>query len=383
MLTHIREKHTKQILWAITVIILVTFGLGGAVSYIKGRQNPAIGKIGNKKIYAIDADYYDKMNKAAKTLLIFNVKAPVVKSLDALREPGEYLLLVWKANQEKITVSDKEIAGVIKAWFANNGKFNKEAYDRFLNFGIHLQPSQFEGYISNFIKIDKLYAKFAAAKTTEEDVKNAFIRDTQKAKLGYLLFSQESYMSTSASPADKDIATFYEENKISFVKDDKPLPLIDAKADIIESLRQRDARMRLNVDADAVLTDIKAGKIKSLKDLKLKKGIEYIETNEFRHSDYIEGVGLDLRFSGIAFSLNDGQIHPEVLNLPKGAYIIQLLSKSAFDADKFAKTKEEYRKYLDQQNAAQAQADLFEKIKEESKFEIFETPQKGKVPVQK
>ena len=171
MLRNIREKHTKTILWAVTIVILVTFGLSGAVSYIKGRQNPAIGKIGSKKIYAMDADYYDKMAQAGKTLYLLNAKLPMIKSLDVLREPGEYLLLMWKADREKITVSDAEIAKPIRAWFTLDHKFNKPAYDRFLNFGIHMQPSQFEGYVANFIKIDKLNQKFSGDKVTDEDVK--------------------------------------------------------------------------------------------------------------------------------------------------------------------------------------------------------------------
>ena len=125
MLRHIREKHTKTILWAITIVIIVTFGLGSAISYIKGKQNPVVGKIAGKKLRASDADYYDKMQKLVQTLYLLNEQSPAVDSLDPAINAGTYLLLVWKANKEHITVFDQEIVAAIKKWFSRGGYFDK------------------------------------------------------------------------------------------------------------------------------------------------------------------------------------------------------------------------------------------------------------------
>jgi len=468
MLKQIREKHTKTVLWAITIIIMVTFGLGGAVSYIKSRQNPIIGKIDGKKINASDADYYDKMVQAAKTVYMLNMKAPAIKTFNAELQPGEYLLLVWKTKKEKIAVSDKEIASTIRKWFSINGKFSNEAYNRFLNFGIHMQPSRFEEYVANFIKIDKLYDKVSKVTTTPEEIKEIYTSDTQKAKIGYIVIPYEKYLST-VTPDEASIKQYYEENKTTFKKEplasfayittdasaldtlnnnipsakdikalsakvnlpvnetdfiapnavigdfkDQPslnytafalrvgeissalniankavviqktgekesntASLDEVKKDIVDLLKQRTAYTQAQAAAVELLKKIKDNKISDLKNCKLEPGWEYLESKEFKANDYIEGIGLDLRVNGIAFSLNNKEIHKDMVLLPKGVFVIQLLDKTVFDEEKFNKAKGEYEKYLLKEKAAQAQADLIDVIKEESSFEVFELPKKS------
>jgi hypothetical protein len=374
MLSHIREKHAKTILWIITIVIVITFGLGSAISYIKGKQNPVVGMIAGKKLRASDADYYDKMQKLVQTLYLLNEQSPAIDSLDPSKNAGTYLLLVWKANKEHITISDQEMVAAIKKWFAHGDHFDESTYLRFLDYGVHMTPRIFESHVADFIKIDKLYKKLLKKDISENDIKNLFIHDTQKAKIGYILVSYENFLPSVALSED-DVKKFYQENlymfKESGAKDATPLDKIKDK--VAAQAKEAAARGRANEEALKILARIDGEKVKSLKDLKLGDELKYAETAEFRQGDYIEGVGLDQRLGALAFSMEPGQIHKEVIPHPKGFYIIQLLTKSTFDEKKFNETKAKYGEYLQKQMAVDGDAQLIEDIKNESHFEIYES----------
>jgi len=381
MLTNIREKHTKTVLWGITIIIIVTFGLGSAISYIKGKQNPVVGKIGGKKLRATDADFYDKMQKLIETLYLLNEQTQAIDSIDPSKNAGTYLLLVWKANKEHITVSDQEIVEVVKKWFSRRGRFDKNAYLQFLTRGIHMTPRIFEGHLADFIKIDKLYKKLIKDNVTDNEVKNLFIHDTQKVKIGYILVSYENFLASTAV-TDEDVKKFYQQNlymfKESGAKDATPLDTIKDK--VMMQAKEATARGKANEEALKILARIDSEKITNLKDLRLSGELKYAETADFRQGDYIEGIGLDQRLGALAFSMQPGQINKEVIPHPKGFYVIQLLTKSQFDEKTFEATKVKYREYLQKQMVADGEAQLIEDIKNESHFEVYEskTPAENK-----
>jgi parvulin-like peptidyl-prolyl isomerase len=465
MLKMIRQHHTKKILWGITIVIIVTFGFGSAISFLKGRQDPVVGKIAGRKIHISEVDYYDKMAKLTQTLYLLNAQMPAVESIDTQKNAGAYFMLLWKANQEKIKVRDREIVKVVRAWFSQRGKFNSEAYHRFLDYGVHMSPRIFEEYIADFIKIDTLYKTKITSKITPNEVKELFLRDTQKAKIAYIIVPVEKF-NASVKPTDDDIKAFYEANKLNFKQEPKikiaylvvpseneeklkelmaktkalnelaqtmGLPvketdfiamndsindmnwqpevsqlafsleqgerseaiktahglivlektavkeaavpsLNEIKGEITEKVKERLAMEKTQDEALELLERIKRDKIKHLKDIKLDSGTTLFESKEFRGGDYIEGIGLDLNINHIAFSLNPGEIYKELIFMPKGACIIELVNKTPFDEEKFKKTKSQYEDYLRKQKLADSEEEFLENIKKESKFEIYEQP---------
>ncbi len=377
MFNKIRDRHLKPVLWVVTVIIVITFGFWGAVSYIKGRQNPTIGTINGKPISVLDADYYGKMEKLAQELIMFNAQFPALECVRNPKDAGTYLTLLWKANKEKVAVDDQEVIAVIKKWFSRGGHLDKTGYLRFLDFGIRMPPNMFEGYIADFIKIDKLLKKHVKNDISEADVKEAFAHDTQKAKIAYVLFAGENY-ADSVKVSDADVKSFYEQNQQQF-KDDNGTPKLDTIKDkVTQQYKEAAARQNAYDDATRVLARLTSdNKIKDLKDLKLPAQARYAETREFRRGDYIEGIGLDQRIGAVAFKVDIGQINKELMVSPRGVYIIQLLSRGEFDTKKFAAVKDKYAEALRQANAADAEAEFIENVKTEAKLVIFETKKPG------
>ena len=133
MLTKFRRKHSKKVLWGLTIVIVIAFGLGGGVSLMKGRKKAVTAAIlGGKKLTTSDIDYYKKM---AKVFLAFNTAED--KNIDPLsveRLASEFLILIWKAKQEKIKVSDKEVARYVVKNIFGVRKFEKHRYENFFKF---------------------------------------------------------------------------------------------------------------------------------------------------------------------------------------------------------------------------------------------------------
>jgi len=281
--------------------------------------------------------------------------------------------LVWKANKEHITASDKEIVAVIKKWFARNGYMNKTAYLRFLDYGVHMTPRIFEGCVADFIRIDKLYKKILKNNPTEVQVRDLFIHDTQKVKMGYILVPFENFLG-AVTISDGDLKKYYEQNTYFFKDSDaKTPPAFDTIKDkVLARAKEALARQKANDKAQEIIVLANTLKVKNLKDLKLDNGLKYTETAPFRNGDYIEGIGLDQRMSALAFSLKENEIYKEAVAHPKGFFVIQLLEKTPVDEKKFKATKAQYAEYLQKQNAADAQAQLIEDIKNESRFEVYE-----------
>ena len=112
-----------------------------------------------------------------------------------------------------------------------------------------------------------------------------------------------------------------------------------------EALIVSRAKEEANRFSSDLLKEINEKETKDLSKFTNKNNVEFKETDFFKYNDYIEGLGLDNRVSAIVFSLNEDEIHSEIVALDKGAYILQLRDKTSIDeADFQAKRKEYYDK---------------------------------------
>ena len=91
-------------------------------------------------------------------------------------------------------------------------------------------------------------------------------------------------------------------------------------------------------------------------------------TGSFAASGAIPLVGRDPSFVGTATGLAPGQISPPVLGI-RGAYLIQLLSRSAFDSSAFAAQKEMLRARALQEKKSRFLSEWVTKLKEKADIE--------------
>jgi len=100
----------------------------------------------------------------------------------------------------------------------------------------------------------------------------------------------------------------------------------------------------------------------------LKPGVIVQETGSFTAAGMIPGIGRDMNFLGATAGLQVGQISPAVQS-QRGAFLIQLLSRSPFDSTAFNAQREILQSRLLQDKRNRFLADWIEKLKEKADIE--------------
>ncbi|UCG35270.1 MAG: SurA N-terminal domain-containing protein [Candidatus Omnitrophota bacterium] len=150
------------------------------------------------------------------------------------------------------------------------------------------------------------------------------------------------------------------------------IPPFKEVAEIVkEKLIQAKMRQRATKECQKLLAKIKEDKIQDLKVFAKRQDLDYKDTQFFGYSDYIEGLGLDEKVSDILFSLKERQIYDQPILMPKGAYIAQLKSSTAFDEKDFDQKREKYLATLTSQTIFIARLKLLTQIAQEAQLKIF------------
>lgn len=135
----------------------------------------------------------------------------------------------------------------------------------------------------------------------------------------------------------------------------KPLVLRKKKIAKTEELA---ASLRAKLSPSDSLTRIEA----------LNPAIKVQHSGQFTLGVGAPGVGRDMGFIGAVSGLSVGQISPPVPGL-RGAYLIQLLSKSAFDSSAYASEHDALRNQLLQEKKNKFLSDWIAKLKENADIE--------------
>ncbi len=294
MLNKIRDRHVKKILWGLLIIIVPAFVLWGGLSSLKEGHLGSIGTIGGKKITAREFNNY--LTKAKVYISLYGQNKERAEYEDLVSLSFDLMVLLWKAKQSNIIVTDAEVINFLKSNLFAQGQFNQVAYTRFLNilsrqYGLGLTTRNFEECVRDFLKIDKLFASNIDIVVSEEEVKNAYSRDTQKAKLDYLFIPDEEFR-VDLGITDSDISEFYKLNISTFQKEPKV------------SIRY------LAILKDQITKDNQADiqKAASLNELSEKFSTEIKQAGPLGLRDPIEGIGWKPQVNELFFSLEEGKL---------------------------------------------------------------------------
>jgi parvulin-like peptidyl-prolyl isomerase len=141
--------------------------------------------------------------------------------------------------------------------------------------------------------------------------------------------------------------------------------------EVKESIRPLALRKKKIEAANAMAAELRA-KLASSDSLtkirELNPAIPVQETGQFTLAGAIPGVGRDLSFIGAVSGLQVGQISPPVQS-QRGAYLIQLLSRSTFDSSAYNAQRGALESRLLQDKRNRFFADWLEKLKEKADVE--------------
>ncbi len=357
MLVKLRSKHVKKILWGLLCVIVPAFILWGGISSLKGRKKAIVGSIEGKKITPSMFTQYVKM---AQIYLILNNQGDEKITIPQIQALGlDFLVLLEKAKQENIKVSDEEVINYIKTTLFPEGKFNERVYKNFLkylsrNFNLTLTVRNFEEYVRDFIKINKLFHQNISVEVKEKEIKDLYLEESQKAKIQYLLIPYEKFKS-SAGITSSEIEKFYQENKSLFETEPevKINYILISKKDVLE-----------NVDLNAV------SQIKNLQELSKELGLEIKETDFIAIEDPIKDIGWQPQINKVAFSLDENEISP-ILQTNKGLIVIEKVDEKPIRIPELNQIKDKVKEKIIQKqaqlSATEFAKELLDKIKTKPK----------------
>jgi hypothetical protein len=351
MLYKFRARHIKRILWGLVVVVIPAFILWGGLSFLKEKKQRLVGRIEKKNIYLVDFSYYLKMANLHFTLL----GEEDLSYQDYVTKAWQFLLFLWKAKKEKIKVDDKEVVETIKNIFSKDGKFDKERYFYILKYRLRMPAHIFEEYMRDFLKIDKLLQENIKIEIKDEEVKEFYKRDTQKAKINYFFIPYGDFKK-ELKFTEEEIKEFYLRNKSIF----KEEPKVKINYIIINEEQK---------DKKKILKEISS--IKDLEELKDKFSLKVKETDFFALNEPVEGIGWYPQINKTSFSLKEKEISSPLKWKENRLIVIQKIDERSSFVPPLEEIKEKVIERLKEEKSK-------EKVKEECE-EIIEMIKKEKV----
>ena len=190
------RKHMNWIMWIILILVIVTFLFFGIYPSGGGRGEAAV--VNGDVITAGELNRaYRNMLETYRQIFKDQVNDSMTRTLrqQALRELIQNRLLVQEAARIGLRVSDDEVRAVIVRTpaFTNQGRFDKVAYERYLDY-INVKPSVFEETQREYLlrqRIERIIED--AVDVTDDELKAAYESRNPKAKAGAYEKNRESF----------------------------------------------------------------------------------------------------------------------------------------------------------------------------------------------
>jgi peptidyl-prolyl cis-trans isomerase D len=206
------RKHMNWIMWIILILVIVTFLFFGIYPSDRGRGEAAT--VNGEVITAGDLDRaYRNMYETYRQIFKDQFTDAMARTLrqQALRDLVQSRLLVQEASKIGLQVSDEEVRAAIMRTpaFAPGGRFDKAAYERYLDY-INVKPSAFEETQREFMlkqKIERVIED--GVDVTEDELKAAYAARNAKAKSGDLDKDRESFRQNYLAEKKRDAVNAY------------------------------------------------------------------------------------------------------------------------------------------------------------------------------
>jgi peptidyl-prolyl cis-trans isomerase D len=204
------RKHMNWIMWIILILVIISFLFFGIYPSDRGRGEAAT--VNGEVITAGELDRaYRNMYESYRQIFKDKFTDAMARTLrqQALRDLVQNRLLVQEASRIGLRVSDGEVQAAIMQTpaFAPAGRFDKAAYDRYLDY-INVKHSVFEETQREFMlrqKIERIIED--AVDVTEDELKAAYA--SRNAKAGDFARDRESFRKTYLVEKRRDAVNAY------------------------------------------------------------------------------------------------------------------------------------------------------------------------------
>lgn len=409
------RKFTKTIMWVVAILIVPSFVIWNIGSAVRERRSGYAGKLFNKNI---TWNTYQKAKRAARNEAWMRFGDKLDQSVNLEEQTWTRLILASEAKKRKITISNEELLDYIK----NLPTFrfmelNPQNYSLIVAKLFQETPGEFEEGIRDSILMKKLIEQVAAdVVITDNEIKDAYFKDNQQAKVSYLIVEPKKFLNSVPAPAEEALKSYYQEHHAEFKKPEQVIvsyleiklesfkkdieitedriskyyennkdkfkqeekepaadkaketsfkPLAEVKESIKEILIEKEMENRASDVARKIMsklyTDADLAKVAQ------EFGQTAQTTGPFSMLEEIPNVGLNFPFLKAAFSLKSGEIS-EIIKSPTAYYILKPIKKIQPHVPPFEevidKVKDNYLEAEAEKLAKQETENTLAKIKE-------------------
>jgi peptidyl-prolyl cis-trans isomerase D len=209
------RKHMNWIMWVILVLVIISFLFFGIYPASDGRGEAAV--VNGDVISSTELNRaYQSMYETYRQIFKDQFNEAMVKTLrqQALRELIQNRLLVQEADKIGLRVSDEELQAAIMRTpaFQAGGKFDKAAYDRYLDY-INVKHGVFEETQRQYILRQKMERVIEdGVDVTDEELKAAYASRNPKAKAGDFEKNRDTFRQSYLAEKKRDAVTAYVQN---------------------------------------------------------------------------------------------------------------------------------------------------------------------------
>jgi peptidyl-prolyl cis-trans isomerase D len=214
------------IMWIILILVIVSFLFFGI--YPSSDSRGAAAMVNGEAITAGELNRtYRNMYETYRQIFKDQFNDQMAKGLrqQALQDLVQTRLLVQEAQRTGLRVTDEEVQAAIMRTpsFSNQGKFDKAAYERYLEY-INIKPSVFEETQRDYMlkqKIERVIEE--GVDVTDEEIRAAYAARNPKAKAGELEKNRETFRQSllaekKRAAVDAYAQVLYKKGKVSMNK---------------------------------------------------------------------------------------------------------------------------------------------------------------------
>lgn len=351
MLRILRNKKTAKRVWiGLAIIIIPAFTFWGFSGALRSRgENAVAGKIFGRNISYVQFRDAIVSEKIMARMQFGDKLDEIQQYLDFESQGWQRLVLLAEARKRRITAGDKEIIKDIESSpiFQSKGAFNNKIYNEVLRYYLRVQPRIFEELIRQNIILSKLYKQVTDKVTlSDEQIKNEYAKLNQQISI-YYVAGLISDFTKDISPAEKEVADFYQANKPMFkepvaLNKEKTEARIPELSEIKDKVKQAFIREAARTTAEEKIKECQSKlATEDLLAAGRKIGLKTDSTKLFKYGEFIEGLGATQVFWNTAYGLKENQASG-IITLPAGFYIIKVKSKAPIDEARLTKEKTDF-----------------------------------------
>lgn len=202
------RRRMKAILWVLVVVVIVTFIPWGVGVRLRSRgtekHHTTAGELFGK---SVPREEYDDSYMA--TVVNSKMAGFPMNTEQARRVAWERLILLREARRRGISISDGELARMIRAQFGRDGSFDPVGYETYIQTNVGVPTSTYEGWFRESLMIRRLNELTRMAVwLPDHEIARRFRDEETKFTISYALAGVEEAMKMAAV-TDAEVKAYY------------------------------------------------------------------------------------------------------------------------------------------------------------------------------